>query len=293
MPAKGFRGVMTREALVEGRGPWRGEDVLQGCVEKVAQRHGAVVVQAAGDYGTVREHSYLVAQGITEDFLCRVLGAMLPGPFEDVVVFQIYALGQAPPVVASRPGAWHVFGGKVQEMCVGRIKASLVPEPQHYDHAAPGCLKGKGHDTVHVLAGGTQGVALVGMKGYLHLVRTGLQHSTAGPVQEGAVGGDDGEEAFLAGHGDEAWEKGVQEGLAHEMEVEEPDTAAQAVREQVILGEGEGTCLAAGLGAEDAVKVAYVGYLEITARDDPRLGLYDVLLHGVSTLLRTGISPPR
>ena len=50
------------------------------------------MVQTAGDNRAVRKHTYLVAQGVTEDLLGFNGLALLVGPLEYVVILQIIAV---------------------------------------------------------------------------------------------------------------------------------------------------------------------------------------------------------
>lgn len=84
-------------------------------------------------------------------------------------------------------------------------------------------------------------------------------------MQEGAVGGKHGFETTLSCHGDELWQERVEQGLSHEMEVEETHLAFQLTGEQVELFCRELSLRSVVLGAEVAVQIARVGYFYITA----------------------------
>lgn len=84
-------------------------------------------------------------------------------------------------------------------------------------------------------------------------------------MQEGAVGGEHGFETTLSCHGDELWQERVEQGLSHEMEVEETSLAFQLTGEQVEFLCRELSLLPVVLGAEVAAQIARVGYFYITA----------------------------
>ena len=67
--AEGLGGGVVGEALIDGVGARRREDLLQTLGVEVAQVHVAVMVQAAGDHGAVDEHANLVAESIAEHVL--------------------------------------------------------------------------------------------------------------------------------------------------------------------------------------------------------------------------------
>ena len=84
-------------------------------------------------------------------------------------------------------------------------------------------------------------------------------------MQKGAVGGKHGFETTLSCQSDELWQERVEQGLSHEMEVEETHLAFQLTGEQVELFCRELSLRSVVLGAEVAVQVARVGYFYITA----------------------------
>ena len=84
-------------------------------------------------------------------------------------------------------------------------------------------------------------------------------------MQEGAVGGKHGFETTLSCQSDELWQQRVEQGLSHEMEVEETSLAFQLAGEQVELFCRELSLLPVVLGAEVAAQIARVGYFYITA----------------------------
>ena len=84
-------------------------------------------------------------------------------------------------------------------------------------------------------------------------------------MQKGAVGGKHGFETTLSCQSDELWQERVEQGLSHEMEVEETSLAFQLTGEQVELFCRELSLLPVVLGAEVAAQIARVGYFYITA----------------------------
>ena len=84
-------------------------------------------------------------------------------------------------------------------------------------------------------------------------------------MQEGAVGGKHGFETTLSCQSDELWQQRVEQGLSHEMEVEETSLAFQLTGEQVEFLCRELSLLPVVLGAEMAAQIARVGYFYITA----------------------------
>ena len=84
-------------------------------------------------------------------------------------------------------------------------------------------------------------------------------------MQKGAVGGKHGFETTLSCQSDELWQERVEQGLSHEMEVEETHLAFQLTGEQVELFCRELSLRSVVLGAEVAAQIARVGYFYITA----------------------------
>lgn len=84
-------------------------------------------------------------------------------------------------------------------------------------------------------------------------------------MQEGAIGGKYGFESTLSCQSDELWQQRVEQGLSHEMEVEETSLAFQLAGEQVEFLCRELSLLPVVLGAEVAAQIARVGYFYITA----------------------------
>lgn len=84
-------------------------------------------------------------------------------------------------------------------------------------------------------------------------------------MQEGAIGGKHGFETTLSCQSDELWQQRVEQGLSHEMEVEETHLAFQLTGEQVELFCRELSLRSVVLRTEVAVQIARVGYFYITA----------------------------
>lgn len=84
-------------------------------------------------------------------------------------------------------------------------------------------------------------------------------------MQKGAVGGKHGFETTLSCQSDELWQERVEQGLSHEMEVEETHLAFQLTGEQVELFCRELSLRSVVLRTEVAVQIARVGYFYITA----------------------------
>ena len=84
-------------------------------------------------------------------------------------------------------------------------------------------------------------------------------------MQEGAIGGKHGFETTLSCQSDELWQERVEQGLSHEMEVEETSLAFQLAGEQVEFLCRELSLLPVVLGAEVAAQIARIGYFYVTA----------------------------
>ena len=84
-------------------------------------------------------------------------------------------------------------------------------------------------------------------------------------MKEGAIGGKHGFESTLSCQSDELWQQRVEQGLSHEMEVEETSLAFQLTGEQVEFLCRELSLLPVVLGAEVAVQVARIDNFYVTA----------------------------
>ena len=84
-------------------------------------------------------------------------------------------------------------------------------------------------------------------------------------MQKGAVGGKHGFETTLSCQSDELWQERVEQGLSHEMEVEETHLAFQLTGEQVELFCRKLSLRSVVLGAEVAVQVACTDNFYVTA----------------------------
>lgn len=84
-------------------------------------------------------------------------------------------------------------------------------------------------------------------------------------MQKGAVGGKHGFETTLSCQSDELWQERVEQGLSHEMEVEETSLAFQLTGEQVELFCRKLSLRSVVLGAEVAVQVACIDNFYVTA----------------------------
>ena len=57
------------EAIYQRLRPGRSENFFQGLVEKIAQHHIAIVVEAAGHEASIRQDAYLLDEGLAEKLL--------------------------------------------------------------------------------------------------------------------------------------------------------------------------------------------------------------------------------
>ena len=108
----------------------------------------------------------------------------------------------------------------------------MVPEAQNHTGAFGCCLGGEGHHLIHIAGEFSLGIAFVGMQGELDFVGQGVEEFH-GTMQEGAVRGKHRLESFLACRCDKLWQQGMEQGLAHQMEVEETNLSTDLVGEQV------------------------------------------------------------
>ena len=108
------------------------------------------------------------------------------------------------------------------------------------------------------------GIAFVGVQGDLNLVRMGADNLLPSGKQ-GAIGGEHGHEILLTGQPDELGQMGMQEGLSHQMEVQELDLSAELVGQEVELLQGKAMLGPIRLGTELAIEVAHIGYFKIAS----------------------------
>ena len=84
-------------------------------------------------------------------------------------------------------------------------------------------------------------------------------------MQEGAIGGKHGFETTFSCQSDELWQERVEQGLSHEMEVEETCLSFQLTGEQVELFCRELSLRSVVLRTEVAVQVARIDNFYVTA----------------------------
>lgn len=153
---------MGCETIVEGTGTRAREDVGQRLLHEVAQGNAALVIEATGHDGAIDQDADLVAQGVAEGLRFVVLGMLLVGPLEHLVVLQIEVIGQPPAIVTLRPGAGYVASYQVVQQLVVGVVAALIPEAKDDDRTPMGSLDGIGHHLVHIL--GRIGLAITLMR---------------------------------------------------------------------------------------------------------------------------------
>ena len=222
------------------------------------------MVQTAGDNRAVHEHTYLVAQGVTEYLLGFNGLALLVRPLEYVVILQIYAVRHLPPVVAFRPWTGHILRSQLQKTFVGRIISTLIPKAQDNYHPKACRLLRECHYLTHVFLGGILAVTFVRVQGYLHLVGQGLKQGITGLVQKSSVCCQDRNKALLLCHRDKLRQMTVKQRFAHQVKVQELYPANKPVCKQIKLFHRHDPPLPLRLGAEEAIKIAHVGYFKVT-----------------------------
>lgn len=84
-------------------------------------------------------------------------------------------------------------------------------------------------------------------------------------MQEGTIGGKHGFETTLSCQSDELWQQRVEQGLSHEMEIEETHFAFQLTGEQVELFCRELSLRSVVLRTEVAAQIARIDNFYVTA----------------------------
>jgi len=102
----------------------------------------------------------------------------------------------------------------------------------------------------------------VGVQGYLDFMRTGFDYAYRSR-QKSTIGGEHGHELLATGYPNELRQMGMQEGLAHQVEIKELDLSTKLVGQEVELLHGKTTLRSIRLGTEQAIEVANVGYFKI------------------------------
>ena len=139
-------------------------------------------------------------------------------------------IAKAETVWAFLPGLGYVFLDEAHHFLVFLVPSALVPEAQNHTGAFGCCLGGEGHHLIHIAGELSLCIAFVGMEGELYLVGEGVEefHDT---VQEGSIRGKHRLESFLACRCDKLWQQGMEQGLTHQMEVEETNLPTDLVGE--------------------------------------------------------------
>ena len=225
------------------------------------------MIQAAGHHGAVAQHPELIPQAVAE-----ALSPALPGgqlrPVKTLAVFQKDALRQPEalphrlPFPRKRPVQLHGHG-LVEGVAAGGVTIQ-VPKAQDGDLSGGGRLPCKGGAVRKVIRKGPAVIGLQTMQGDADLADGGGgKEGLAALRQQGAVGGDVDRKIQPGGDGKKLRQVGVQQRLAHQVEVEVPGGGAQPFCQKAKFRRGQHPGRAPGAGAKAAPQIAAVGDLEV------------------------------
>ena len=168
--AEFFLGGAGCEAVIDGLGPGRGENVLHFLGKEIAQCQVTLVVQAAGDGGAVAEDAQLVPEAVAE-YLAAALRGSKVRPVEFVAVLQEEPVTDSDAPLGFLPGTGESPMHGIKNLLILFFQSTLVPETVDHQLFTCGCLtKGEAIGQV-IFKGDCQVVCLEGMKGDVYLVQ--------------------------------------------------------------------------------------------------------------------------
>lgn len=120
-------GGSVLETVENCLGTGGGQDCIQLLLEQIAQSQVTLVVQAAGNHGTVAKHTDLIPQTIAENPVRAFLGGQVR-PVKFVSVFQIDPVSQPGSSALCSPGLGEELLHGREDLLIFCIGTALIPK---------------------------------------------------------------------------------------------------------------------------------------------------------------------
>ena len=131
---------------------------------KISEGQISLMVETAGDCGSVTENTQLITKTVAEYLLCALCGAEIR-PVEFVAVFQKDPISKGDTSSDRLPWLWKHCFQHLQDLFVQQIRAALIPQTQNDDFLSfRGFGKGKTAADI-VLKRNRQVIGFKGMEG--------------------------------------------------------------------------------------------------------------------------------
>ena len=106
---------------------------------EIAQGDIALMIQAAGNHGTVTEHTNLIPQTIAEYLVTPINGRQIR-PVEFVAIFQIDPVTKAGAFPLLNPGLGEMLLHGRKNLFVSFLGPAMIPQPEDRQHLAFRCI---------------------------------------------------------------------------------------------------------------------------------------------------------
>lgn len=147
--AERFLGGAVGEAVIDGLGAGRGEDVGKVGFKEIAECELAIVVEATGHDRAVNEYTDLIAQGVTENALSPIACRHIR-PVELLTGFEINVFGQSAALPTRPPRVREMPGEHGLDIAIERVKAVFIPQAQDAELPRRVHRLGKGRTLVYI-----------------------------------------------------------------------------------------------------------------------------------------------
>ena len=133
--AKRFCGLPVLKAVVDCFCPIRVQNFLQIGFQQITQCQITLMIQTAGDHGTVAKNTDLVPESVTE-YLFTLVFCLQIRPVKFIAVFQIYSVSDAGALPFLNPGFREIRRHCSQNVCVSFLRTTLIPQPENHQFPA-------------------------------------------------------------------------------------------------------------------------------------------------------------
>ena len=188
-------------------------------MEEIPQSQIAIVIQAAGDNGSIGQNADLIPQTIAE-YPAAALRCFQIRPVELISIFQENLIPDPDPPALFLPRLRESSLQGFQDICIALLCTALIPQTVDHQFIPLGCLtKGKAAIQI-VLEGDSQIVCFKSVEGNIDFMQPrSIQQDLLPGLEQRSVGGENHPKTGLSCQSQKFCKLGMAQGLSHQMEV--------------------------------------------------------------------------
>ena len=178
---------------------------------EVAKSKVTLMIQTAGNYGSVAQNTNLIPQTVAEYTVTAVSGGQIR-PVKLVAAFQVYPVTQPGAFSFYSPGLGEEFFHMIKDLLIPFLRPAMIPQAEYGQNLSL-CGFSESETAPEVfLKGNSQIICFKGMEGNIDLVQgRGAEKYFLLFCQQSAVGGENYFESGICGKLQKFFQMGMQQ----------------------------------------------------------------------------------